>query len=86
MTQVKEGLFSTTPAPTCSASFEAEELDTDMSGTLIAEKWALTSDGCCALCDDESECEGFSFVHNTCYLKKNFIGTYTQAGVVTRVK
>merc|ERR1711920_1210424 len=36
-------------------SFVAEATDTDMSGDLIRQSWAATSDGCCTLCQEAEE-------------------------------
>merc|ERR1712226_973135 len=72
------------PAPSC-ASFEAEAADTDMSGALIAEREAATSDDCCPLCQDAEGCEGYAFANKKCYLKGGFTGTYYNWGVVTRL-
>ena len=46
----------------------------------------MDSDRCCALCEEEAECEGFTFFDHACYLKKDFVGTYTTVGAVSRVK
>jgi len=67
------------------ASFEAEAADTDMSGILLAARWAATSDDCCPLCEEAAGCEGYAFVNQLCYLKGNFTGTYYNWGVVTRL-
>jgi len=87
---------SPTPAPTSGITlppgnssvcpdFSAEEANTDMAGDLMFERWAQTSDDCCPLCSTVEGCQGFSFFHHICYLKGNFSGTYTQAGVVARL-
>jgi len=70
----------------CSAEFDPEMRNTDMSGTLIGMKWANTSDDCCSLCTQENGCEGFAYAGDTCFLKNAFEGTYEQLDVVTRLR
>jgi len=66
--------------------FEAQGWDTDMEGDLLAEEWAASSDGCCSSCGKKEGCEGFAYRDNKCYLKTNFTRTYSNAGVITRLR
>jgi len=82
---VPTNLTTRTPTLLQCQRFVAEAVDTDMSGDLIAEKFAATIDDCCPLCEEAQGCEGFAYFHQVCYLKANFSGTYHQAGVMTRI-
>lgn len=73
------------PPSTCS-NYGDEHANTDISGTLLAQKHAASADYCCGLCDGADSCQGFSFANQTCYLKSGVEGTYPNAGVVARVK
>jgi len=88
MSYMKQGVLAPTGAPTtvtCSA-FEAEIVDSDMSGTLLKQEPVMHIDECCSLCDALQGCEGFAYAHGSCYLKKDFVGTYPNPGVVSRVR
>merc|ERR1712241_1166637 len=97
MVRFKEGLTPTsaptsaamlapTNAPSQCLQFEVELVDTDMSGDLLEQRPADTSDECCGLCEEVDGCEGFAHAGRTCYLKRNFLGTFPAHGVVTRIK
>lgn len=58
----------------------------DVSGVLLAQSGAASSDECCPLCEALNDCEAFAFLDYTCYLKGNFTGTYQKAGVVSRIQ
>jgi len=67
--------------------FEAEAFDTDLSGSDLGQKNSTaTSDECCALCEAQDGCQGFVFLDQICYLKGAFSGTYSKAGVVSRLR
>jgi len=66
--------------------FAAEAVDTDVSGSDLGQLSAETSDECCSLCEAQDVCQGFSFLDTTCYLKGAFSGTYSKAGVVSRLR
>jgi len=60
--------------------------NTDISGVLIAKIWSPSSDRCCALCEERSDCEGYVFHLDQCYLKKELAATSFKQDAVTRVK
>merc|ERR1719499_1708091 len=83
---------SPAPAPTNAPSqcvqFAEELIDTDLSGDLLAANPAASRDGCCGMCEEKEGCDGFSFADadKVCYLKGNFLGTYSAVGVATQLK
>merc|ERR1711920_1026584 len=74
------------PEPSSCPEYEPEAVDSDMSGDLITQQWAATSDDCCSVCQEFDECDGFAFFNSRCYLKGDVAGTYDNAGRITRVK
>jgi len=70
---------------TC-GGYGAMERNTDISGTLLAKIPAQSSDDCCSLCDDLSECEGHVFHLDQCYLKKELGAKFFKEDAMTRVK
>merc|ERR1711920_370115 len=73
------------PKPSSCPEYEPEAVDSDMSGDLITQQWAATSDDCCSVCQEFDECDGFVFFGQNCYLKRNFSGLYYHLGAVTRI-
>lgn len=60
--------------------------NTDVDGVLLAKIWSPTVDHCCALCSQRSECEGYVFHLDQCYLKKNLGEFSHKEGAMTRFK
>jgi len=75
------GLIQSTPC----AGYSAPADNTDISGVLLA-KIAGVSEDCCRLCDSFSECEGYVFHLDQCYLKKDLGATSFKQHAVTSVK
>merc|ERR1712165_633764 len=67
-------------APSQCLQFEAELVDTDMSGDLLAANPADSIAECCGMCEKERGCEGFAYAGKMCYLKGDFRGTFPSAG------
>merc|ERR1719198_1554281 len=58
------------PADVCS-QYGEELSDTDISGDMVATVAGIQNDDfCCAECDKHAGCEAWSYVQQTCYLKK----------------
>lgn len=68
------------------AGFGPPQMNTDIAGHLIAKVWAPSADSCCALCNDQAECEGYVFHLDQCYLKKDLGAASSQEHAVARVK
>lgn len=58
----------------------------DLSGDLLEQWSALSPEQCCAACGQKPDCQGFAFAGNVCYLKGNVVGTYSNPGVIARMK
>merc|ERR1712012_661544 len=71
--------------PVC-VGYSAPQTDTDMSGDLIAKIQCHESGDCCSLCQARSDCEGFVFHLDQCYLKKNLTGMSYKQDAITRLK
>merc|ERR1712060_622668 len=75
--------------PRCS-DFEAQAVDTDLGGELLSSlllEGNATVDDCCPLCDETEGCKGFVYFEHTCHLKGGSnVGTFTNAGRISRMK
>jgi len=60
--------------------------DTDLAGTLLTEVRMASSEECCSACQVTEGCGGFSYLAQSCFLKGNISGTYSNPGCVTHVK
>jgi hypothetical protein len=74
------------PAGTCS-NYEVQ-MDTDVSGKMVAEMEAQSKEACCGHCDNTATCEAWSFAGqwSKCYLKSGFQGVFNNTGVIAGVK
>jgi len=88
LTRVKTGILAEESGapPQCSATFAAEMADTDLAGELLAQSPGETVDACCPMCEAMAGCQGFAHFQGVCYLKGDFTGTFSQAGVVSRLR
>lgn len=60
--------------------------DTDLAGVLLTEVRTNSSEECCSACEVTEGCGGFSYLAQSCFLKGNISGTFSNSGCVTRIK
>merc|ERR1712051_828179 len=68
------------------AGYGAVQPNTDISGELLAKVLSQSSSQCCTLCDERSDCEGYVFHLDQCYLKKDLAATSYKQDATTHVK
>jgi len=68
------------------AGYQAAEQDKDLAGDMLEQWSAASPEVCCAACAEKTQCEGFAFLDDRCYLKGNVTGTYSNPGCMVRLK
>eukprot|EP00441_Pelagodinium_beii_P047771 CAMPEP_0197621884 /NCGR_PEP_ID=MMETSP1338-20131121/2316_1 /TAXON_ID=43686 ORGANISM="Pelagodinium beii, Strain RCC1491" /NCGR_SAMPLE_ID=MMETSP1338 /ASSEMBLY_ACC=CAM_ASM_000754 /LENGTH=258 /DNA_ID=CAMNT_0043191455 /DNA_START=67 /DNA_END=843 /DNA_ORIENTATION=+ len=68
------------------SGFGAEQPDVDLAGQLVEQVFAANSDVCCSACRANSQCQGFSYFEQFCYLKTALQGTYSKTGCAVQIK
>jgi len=78
--------YPSPPAGTCS-NYEVQ-MDTDVSGKMVAEIEVQSKEGCCGHCDNTPTCEAWSYAEqwSKCYLKSGFQGVFNNTGIIAGVK
>jgi len=66
--------------------FEAAEQNKDLVGDMLDDWYATRPEACCAACGRRSDCQGFAFASDRCYLKGGVTGTYAHKDCLVHLK